>query len=228
MKFSLYFYYYGIRVLLSGMGQWCTQTKLGLHTALLACACSKNRERRKSSCEYMSGHGCSLPCPSLIEFYYILSLSLCENSELRQCLNAVRVLWQKGWLFLINKSTAHIVFLLRKRYGLKTVSEINLTGRCPFKKEQTFVIFFMLQQELYDNSEDSCPIHLCSPGAVPHSAIRPRCTQVSGLYSGSAVNKACPSWAALPREVMPNDAVTSSSTLLARLWHKWAHSSQEG
>lgn len=30
--------------------------------------------------------------------------------------------------------------------------ETKLTRQCPLKKEQTFVIFFMLQWELYDNS----------------------------------------------------------------------------
>lgn len=33
----------------------------------------------------------------------------------------------------------------------------------------------MLQQVLYDNSENSCPTPLCSWGVVPHPAIKSRC-----------------------------------------------------
>lgn len=46
---------------------------------------------------------------------------------------------------------------------------------------------------LCNRLEDSCPVPLHSQGVVPHSALRPCSIQVSGLHSGSAVNKASPS-----------------------------------
>lgn len=45
---------------------------------------------------------------------------------------------------------------------------------------------------LYESLEDSCPVPLHSQ-VVSHSAIKPCSTQVSGLHSGSAVNKTSPS-----------------------------------
>lgn len=81
----------------------------------------------------------------------------------------------------------------KKKLWVKNHNQNQVNRTEPLQKGVNICHFFILQQELYDNSEDGCPIPLCSRGVVPHSAIRPYCIWISGLHSGSAVNKACPS-----------------------------------
>lgn len=164
----------GLDTWFEGGANGCTQAKLGTQCFAGFYMCPKMWKRRKSSHENISGHGCSLSCPSFIEIYCILRQLLELWNELMFKCSAGPM--EERSIFSCKKSTARTVLLLRKRYRLKIIMETKLTGGCPFKKKQTFVIFFMIQEVLYDNSESSCPTPLCSWGVVPHPAIRSCCT----------------------------------------------------